>query len=45
MDTKQKNITILSSKMLAKLSENGKVWFTVNQIYNLFPENLLCSNF
>jgi predicted transcriptional regulator of viral defense system len=38
MNTEDKNITILSSKMLAKLSENGKVWFTVNQIYNLFPE-------
>ena len=35
---KYKNITILSSKLLAKLSESGKNWFRVSQVYGLFPE-------
>ena len=38
MDTKHKNITILSSKLLAKLNEHRKSWFTVGQVYDLFPE-------
>lgn len=38
MNTKHKNITILASTILAKLRENEKVWFTVNQIYDLLPE-------
>jgi len=38
MNTKHKNITILSSKILAKLSEDGKNWFTIKQVYDLFPE-------
>ena len=38
MDMQHKKITVLSSKMLAKLRENGKAWFTTNQIYDLFPE-------
>jgi len=38
MNTKHKNITILSSKILAKLSEDGKSWFTIKQVYDFFPE-------
>ena len=38
MDTKHKNITILSSKLLAKLNESGRSWFTIKQLYGLFPE-------
>jgi len=38
MDIKYKNITILSSKLLSKLNAKGKVWFRIEEIYELFPD-------
>ena len=38
MDIKHKNITILSSKILSKLHEEGRVWFVIKDVYDLFPD-------
>jgi predicted transcriptional regulator of viral defense system len=38
MNIKHKNITILSSTLLAKLNEEGKVWFEIKELYQMFPE-------
>jgi predicted transcriptional regulator of viral defense system len=38
MDIKHKNITTLSSKILAVYIENGKNWFKIDEVYRRFPE-------
>jgi len=35
---KYKNITVLSSKLLSKLTAEGKTWFHIEEIYEFFPE-------
>jgi predicted transcriptional regulator of viral defense system len=42
---KHKSISGLSSKILATLSENGKDWFALSELYSMFPDltnNALC---
>jgi predicted transcriptional regulator of viral defense system len=35
---KYKNITVLSSRLLSKMNSEGKTWFAIKEMYELFPE-------